>query len=75
MIRTNFNHPSGQRPDAPVVVGPWPSYRQFSALPEQERWKLYGGAKAYREMLEREGFVMSEGYDEFIKRVTRELDL
>jgi hypothetical protein len=75
MTRTNLNHPAGLRPEAPIVVGPWPSYRQFGGLPEQERWKLYGGAKAYREMLEREGFVMSESYDAFVIRVTRELDL
>ena len=75
MTRTNLNHPAGMRPEAPIVVGPWPSYRQFSGLPEQERWKLYGGAKAYRQALENQGFVMSEGYGEFVSRVTRELDL
>lgn len=75
MIRTNLNHPSGQRTEAPIVVGPWPSYRQFSGLPERECWTLYGPAKAYRAALEDQGFVMSEGYDEFVKRVTGELDI
>ncbi|MEA9994302.1 hypothetical protein QN382_19110 [Pseudomonas sp. 10B1] len=60
---------------APVVVGPWPTYGQFKFLPEQQRWTLYGSAKAYREALESAGFVMSEIYDDFIKRVTRELDI
>lgn len=62
-------------PKAPVIVGPWPSYAAFADLPEHQRWKMYSGAKAHREMLERAGFVMSESYDEFIARVTRELDL
>lgn len=36
---------------------------------------MYSGAKAHREMLEKAGFVMSESYDEFIARITRELDI
>lgn len=75
MIRNNLNHPAGLRPEAPIVVGPWPSYRQFRGLPEHERWKLYGSAKAYREALKDQGFVMTEGYDEFIKRVCAELGI
>lgn len=75
MIRTNLNHPAGLRPEAPIVVGPWPSYRQFGGLPEQERWKMYGSAKAYRQALEDHGFVMSESYDAFIKRVGAELEI
>lgn len=60
---------------APVIVGPWPSYASFADLPERERWVMYSGAKAHREMLEQAGFVMSEAYDDFVRRVTRELDL
>lgn len=60
---------------ASVVQGPWPSYAQFKLLPEQQRWVMYGGAKAYREALEWQGFVMSETYDDFVARVTLELDL
>ena len=60
---------------APVIVGPWPSYVSFADLPERERWLMYGGAKAHREMLEQAGFVMSEAYDDFVRRVTRELNL
>lgn len=60
---------------APVIVGPWPIYVSFSDLPERERWVMYSGAKAHREMLEQAGFVMSETYDDFVRRVTRELDI
>jgi hypothetical protein len=66
--------PQGARA-APVIVGPWPSYAPFADLPERERWLMYSGAKAHREMLEQAGFVMSEAYDDFIRRVTRELDI
>ena len=58
-----------------VIVGPWPSYSAFRELPEGERWLMYSGAKAHREMLEQVGFVMSEAYDDFVQRVMRELDL
>ncbi len=36
---------------------------------------MYSGAKAHREMLEQAGFVMSESYDDFVRRVTRELNV
>ena len=75
MIRTNLNNAAGLRPPAPAIAGPWPSYAAFKHLPERERWVLYGSAKAHREMLEREGFVMSERYDDFVARVTEELDI
>ena len=60
---------------APLIVGPWPSYVPFADLPERERWLMYSSAKAHREMLEQAGFVMSESYDAFIARITRELDI
>ncbi|WP_395599672.1 hypothetical protein AB4P95_20185 [Pseudomonas sp. A1437] len=60
---------------APIIAGPWPSYASFANLPERERWVLYGSAKAYREALEGQGFVMSENYDDFVRRVCQELDL
>lgn len=59
----------------PVIAGPWPSYRQFRDMPERERWVLYGHAKASRSALESQGFVMAETYDQFVRRVTEELDL
>ncbi|PMV86343.1 MULTISPECIES: hypothetical protein [unclassified Pseudomonas] len=58
-----------------VIAGPWPYYGHFKDLPERDRWVLYGSAKAYREALENQGLVMVEGYDDFVRRVTRELDL
>ena len=65
--------PAGQA--AHVIAGPWPSYSQFKDLPERERWVIYGSAKAYRRALEEAGFAMGESYDDFVKRVTRELDV
>ncbi|WP_313651038.1 hypothetical protein [Pseudomonas soli] len=64
-----------QRAGATIISGPWPSYAGFRDLPERDRWVLYGSAKAYREALELQGLVMSESYDEFIKRVTAELEI
>ncbi|HCE0129857.1 TPA: hypothetical protein NEN24_006259, partial [Pseudomonas aeruginosa] len=49
--------------------------RQFRDLPERERWVLYGHAKACRGALEDQGFLMAEGYHDFVKRVTEELDI
>lgn len=60
---------------APVIAGPWPSYSQFRSLPEQQRWVLYGSAKAYRFALEEQGIRMAEGYDAFIRRVVDELEI
>ncbi|MFJ2981218.1 MULTISPECIES: hypothetical protein [unclassified Pseudomonas] len=64
-----------QRSAATIISGPWPSYAGFRGLPERERWVLYGSAKAYRAALEDQSLVMSESYDEFIKRVTAELEI
>lgn len=75
MTTTDPLAPNQDAHTAPVVVGPWPSYASFADLPERERWKMYGGAKAHREMLEQAGFVMSESYDDFVRRVTRELNV
>lgn len=60
---------------ATIISGPWPSYAAFRGLPERERWVLYGSAKAYRAALEDQGLVMSESYEDFIKRVTAELEI
>ena len=75
MTTLNPHAPPQDARTAPVIVGPWPTYDHFKDLPERERWVMYSGAKAHREMLEKAGFVMSESYDEFIARVTRELDI
>ena len=60
---------------AEVVAGPWPNYSNCRHLPERDRWEVYGLAKAGRAALEDRGIVMDEPYDQFIARVTRELDI
>lgn len=71
----NPSQASMQRAGATIISGPWPSYAAFRDLALRERWVLYGSAKAYRAALEEQGLVMSESYDEFIKRVTAELEI
>ena len=75
MTTLNPHAPPQEARTAPVIVGPWPSYAAFADRPERERWVMYSSAKAHREMLEQAGFVMSESYDDFVRRVTRELDI
>ena len=75
MTTINLLAPPKDARTAPVIAGPWPTYDHFRYLPERERWVMYSGAKAHREMLERAGFVMSEAYDDFVRRVTRELNV
>ena len=60
---------------AEVVAGPWPNYSNCRHLPERDRWEVYAMAKASRGALEDRGVVMTETYDAFIDRVTRELNL
>ena len=75
MIILNPHAPPQDARTAPVIVGPWPSYVPFADLPERERWLMYSSAQAHRKMLEQAGFVMSEAYDDFVRRVTRELNV
>jgi hypothetical protein len=75
MIRTDLNNAAGLRPSTPVVAGPWPNYTNCRHLPERERWEIYGLAKAGRLALEDRGMVMDESYDDFVRRVTKELDI
>ncbi|AZE96658.1 Phage protein [Pseudomonas orientalis] len=60
---------------ADVVAGPWPNYSNCRGLPVRDRWEVYAMAKASRGALEDRGVVMTETYDAFIARVTRELGL
>ncbi|WP_434701521.1 hypothetical protein [Pseudomonas sp. D1-36] len=60
---------------AEVVAGPWPNYSNCRHLSERDRWEVYGMAKAARGALEDRGVVMAEAYDDFVRRVTRELDI
>ncbi|HGM4966435.1 TPA: hypothetical protein ACKP0L_004779 [Pseudomonas putida] len=64
-----------QRAAATIINGPWPTYTQFKGLPERERWTIYELAKAGRQAMEDNGFEMAESYDDFIKRVTAELEI
>lgn len=68
-------HMHQQRAGATIINGPWPTYSQFKGLPEHERWTIYELAKAGRLAMESRGFVMSEPYTAFVRRVTEELDL
>ncbi|MGA4815428.1 hypothetical protein ACPA9J_10180 [Pseudomonas aeruginosa] len=63
--------PSGR----PVIAGPGRPTVNSATSPERERWVLYGHAKACRGALEDQGFLMVEGYHDFVKRVTEELDI
>lgn len=60
---------------AEVVAGPWPCYSNCRHLPERDRWEVYGMAKAARGALQDRGVVMTETYDAFTARITRELNL
>lgn len=69
------NAPPQDAQAAPVIAGPWPNYTNCRHLPEHDRWEIYSLAKAGRLALEDRGIVMDEAYDDFIKRVTRELNI
>ncbi|WP_236236582.1 hypothetical protein [Pseudomonas faucium] len=64
-----------QRAGASIINGPWPTYTQFKGFPGRERWRIYELAKAGRQAMEDSGFEMAESYDDFVRRVTKELDL
>lgn len=64
-----------QRAGATIITGPWPSYTQFSSLSEGDRWAIYELAKAGRQAMEDRGFQMAESYDQFVRRVTAELEI
>lgn len=68
-------HTPQQRAGATIITGPWPSYAAFRRFPEPERWTLYELAKAGRRAMEDSGFEMAEPYDDFVRRVTAELDI
>lgn len=64
-----------QRAGAAIVAGPWPDYTAFRHLSQSDRWRAYECAKRHRADLVAQGFQMAESYDEFIKRVTAELEI
>ncbi|TFH85238.1 hypothetical protein EQG41_18160 [Billgrantia azerbaijanica] len=61
--------------ESTVVAGPWPSYSEYRHLPERDRWAMYGFAKQQREGMQAAGFQFSETYDQFVRRVTDELEI
>jgi len=62
-------------PSEPLVMCPWPSYVGARHLPERERWAVYSTAKAYRAALEEQSVAMAEPYDQFVQRITAELEI
>ena len=75
MTVTNPHAPPEELTTAPVIAGPWPSYTNCRHLPERDRWEIYGLAKAGRLALQDRGIIMDEAYEDFVRRVTGELDL
>lgn len=61
--------------ESTVVAGPWPSYSQYRHIPERDRWVMYAFAKRQRDAMQDAGFQFAESYDQFIARVTRELEI
>lgn len=74
-MESNTRNPGDLPTTAEVVAGPWPNYSNCRHLPERDRWEVYGLAKAGRAVLEDRGIIMDEPYDQFIARVTQELDI
>lgn len=74
-LESTTGNPVATIATAEVVAGPWPNYSNCRHLPDRDRWEVYAMAKASRGALEDRGVVMTESYDAFIARVTRELDL
>lgn len=74
-IESTTQIPGSLPATAEVFAGPWPNYSNCRHLPERDRWEIYGLAKAGRMALEDRGVVMTESYDDFIRRVTRELNI
>lgn len=52
-----------------------PDFKPWRRLPERDRWQVYAEAKRWREKREMVGEVFAEQYDDFIRRLTRELEI
>lgn len=61
--------------ELPVLARFWPSYLGASHLPERERWLIYETAKRHRADLDAQGIVLAEPYDQFVQRITAELEI
>lgn len=49
--------------------------RAYRQLPERDRWAMYDFAKQQREDMQAAGFQLTETYDQFVRRVTAELEI
>ncbi|RYY87750.1 MAG: hypothetical protein EOO15_10925 [Chitinophagaceae bacterium] len=63
------------RTGATIIPVDWPTYRAMQGQPESTRWQFYEFAKRLRAELEGHGCLFTEGYDQFVRRITQELDL
>lgn len=61
--------------ETPVIAGPWPNYSQYRSIPEGDRWVMYEFAKRQHDAMRDAGFQFAETYDQFIARITRELEI
>lgn len=74
-MQTADSRNTGHRFESTVVAGPWPSYSMYRQLPERDRWAMYDFAKQQRQEMQAAGFEFSETYDQFVRRVTDELEI
>lgn len=58
-----------------VVPFGWPCCDLFRPFSEAERWKAYEWAKQQRSLLEQQGWTHQEPYDQFVQRITAELEI
>lgn len=64
-----------KRAGAKIIPTGWPTYRAMRGQPESVRWQFYEFSKRLRAALEGHGCMFVEGYDQFVRRVTEELEL
>lgn len=64
-----------KRPGALIVPTGWPTCDLSKLFPEAARWQSYEWAKQQRAFLEQHGWSFEEPYDEFVRRITWELNL
>lgn len=56
-----------------IHLGKWPSFNQFKFKPYEEKIRIYVVAKNLWVSLANCGFELSETYDQYINRITKEL--
>lgn len=76
MTRTpNHAQALPQRAGALIMPSGWPCCDLFKLFPEEARWQFYEWVKQQRAFLEKHGWIFEEAYDQYVRRVTEELDL